>query len=137
MSEAYTTYHEAPDGPSKPDGAVIIRALELVAGGAGTAEDQEQAARVLDSLELKKPAGAKLSPLEYLGEDGSHCPYCDTWAEYDGDSIEVDAGRITQRIFCNACHRSYYDNYVLLGYLQPFEDANEPDEHQPIPYEVT
>ena len=58
--------------------------------------------------------------LEYVESGGSKCPYCGS-ESFTAGSLTVDGGAAGQKVWCDECDRSWYDEYVLTGFT-PGED---------------
>lgn len=49
---------------------------------------------------------------KYLNGLGVKCPYCGS-EDIQGDSFEVDAGRLYQPVSCLSCGQRWHDGYSL------------------------
>ena len=60
---------------------------------------------------------------KHVALKGTQCPFC-TSTDIEGDSVEVNEGRATQRMGCNECNSVWEDIYMLTGVVA-IEDPEE------------
>lgn len=58
-----------------------------------------------------------LTNKEYVASNGSKCPFCGH-TYITGGPVDIDGGTACQEITCQECHRSWYDEYQLTGYVE-------------------
>lgn len=60
---------------------------------------------------------------QYVQRQGLHCPFCES-TDFSGGDFEVALTKATQKVECNECGGTWYDEYTLTGY-SPDEDPQE------------
>jgi len=54
---------------------------------------------------------------KYVEDQGGYCPYCKSH-QYEGGSLDFEAGSIYQKMTCNDCGAGWVDCYTLSNVLE-------------------
>ena len=49
----------------------------------------------------------------YIARQGSGCPHCGPDADIEGEEVNIDSGRASQKITCQGCGAEWWDGYNL------------------------